>query len=161
MKGYIVILSIAVALVIILHSYGCTKQQDISGYGITLKKESTPEEVAELLISGLDHEDEELLKKLVAVKYAKEDIDSIFRKRLRKSDVTYDQAAGFAVDGWIMTYTFCSKGETRIISTTIDGDKATVIASGRYRSTGESNRIRIDLRREEGWWKVQHGINIL
>jgi len=137
------------------------RAEEVSGYGITLREESPPQEVARLLITGLDNRNEELLKKLVAVKYAREEIDRIFSKHGRKSNTTDEQAAVFAVDGWIMTYSFFINGQTGITSTTVDGDNAAVIATGKNRATGKSRKIKINLRREGGWWKAEHGINTM
>jgi hypothetical protein len=134
---------------------------EISAYGIRLEKDSGPEDVSALLIKGLDNKDEELLKKLAAVEFAKAEIDGIFRKYGKKSDVTSEQAAEFAVSGWLLTYAFLKEGKTAIIQTEIEGGNAEVICSAENSATGEPRKLKIELLKENGWWKVKHGINTL
>ncbi len=138
-----------------------TLPEEISAYGIKITKDSTSQEVARLLIAGLDNRDEVLLKKLAAVEYVKREVDDIFGRHTGKSETTFEQAAGFAVDRWITTYAIFRKGQTYVSSTNVSGDTATVIATGSNKSTGEIMKISIPMRKEKGWWKVEHGVNSL
>jgi hypothetical protein len=137
---------------------GITQPEEISGYGITLTRESTPEEVAQLLIKGLDNKDTGLLKQLVAVKYETEAVDAIYSKYGKKSSVTPEKAAGLAVAGWQATYAFFKAGQTTITKTEVQGDTATVYATAKGVTNLENRYIRINLVREDNWWKATAGI---
>ena len=132
--------------------------EEISGYGITLTKDSSPEEVAALLIKGLDNEDTILLKQLVAVKHEKKEMSAIYERYGKESPVTLESAANLAVKGWQMTYSFLAKGQTSITKTDIHGDTATVHAMAKGHVNFEDRYIRIKLIKEDGWWKVAAGI---
>ncbi|MEO0131262.1 MAG: hypothetical protein ABIK76_06190, partial [candidate division WOR-3 bacterium] len=96
------------------------KIEKIFAYGITLTKESSPKEVANLLIKGLDNEDEELLKKLVAVDYETKEIEKIFKNQGKKAKINKEEVADLTVSGWLLTYTFFQKGKTRVIEEEIE-----------------------------------------
>ena len=133
---------------------------EISGYGVTLMETAAPAEVVKLFITALEHRDVELLKKLTAVEYAQEDIGRIFRRHGIKPGVSREQAAGFAVSGWLSIYAYFVEGRTVVGAATVEGETATVVATGLNRATGKEWVIRVGLLREDGWWKVKHGVNL-
>ncbi len=133
------------------------KIEKIFAYGITLTKESSPKEVANLLIKGLDNEDEELLKKLVAVDYETKEIEKIFKNQGKKAKINKEEVADLTVSGWLLTYTFFEKGKTRVIEEEIEGDFAYVYASG-IKPNGKERTIEIRMVKEEGFWKIQAGL---
>ncbi len=141
---------------------GCKKTTrmpaEITQYGMTVTADSRPEEIARMLIAGLDNRDSELLGKLVAVQDARDEMVKILRRYRRSDKVTDEDAIKLTVAGWAATYSFYRPGDTGIVSETVDGDRATVIAAGRGKSTGESRTMTIELIREDGWWKVMTGI---
>ncbi|MCM8784993.1 MAG: hypothetical protein NC827_09510 [Candidatus Omnitrophica bacterium] len=133
--------------------------EKISGYGITVTKDSSPAKIAELMIKGLDNEDIELLKQLVAVKHEKKEVDAIFAKYGKKSTVIPDEIANTVVAGWLLTYSFFAKGKTIITKTDIQGDRAIVYATAKGRVNLEDRHIRINFIKEDGWWKATAGIH--
>jgi hypothetical protein len=137
---------------------GYTQPEEISAYGTTLTKESPPEQVAELLIKGLDNKDTELLKKLVAVRHEMEAVEAIYSKYGKKSNISPDKSAALAVAGWQATYSFFKEGQTTITKTEIDGDTAAVYATAKGGTNMENRYIRINMVKEDGWWKATAGI---
>ncbi len=128
-------------------------------YDTGLTPESTPSEVVELAIKGLDEGNKELLLALVAAKDAAKGMDEIYRKYGKESPISSEATAGMAVAGWGMTYSFFRKGATEIVEEQINGDKAAVRARGVYDKTGKPGMLRFDLIREDGLWKIKAGLH--
>ena len=126
-------------------------------YPEELSAQSTPEEVATLLLKALDEEDQQTLLGLVAVQAEAEAVDAIYRKYGRKSDAKPEAVAAMAAAGWAASYAFLEKGATKVESSSVEGDSAAVIASGK-RLAGASSSLKIKLIREEGLWKVRAGL---
>jgi len=133
------------------------KTEKISAYGISLTRESSPKEVANLLIKGLDNDDKNILSKLVAVKYEMKEIEKIFHKYGKKANVTPEKTATITVLGWMATYAFFEKGQTTITEEKIEGDKSYVYAIGQ-KPNGAKRTLEIRMIREDGWWKIQAGL---
>lgn len=144
------------------------EEEDISRpitYQTGLSPESTPTEVANLLIKGLDEENEELLAALAAGKEEARAIEDIFRKhglspgKSRGEEARAAAAARLAASGWRATYVFFKKGETRVTGEEIRAEEATVYAEGKKKATLEPGTIIISLIREDGIWKVRAGLH--
>lgn len=135
--------------------------QEISGYGITITKASTPQDVARLLIQGVDNKDEALLAKLVAVKDGKKKTEEIFAKYGRREKWPYDAVAKTAASGWQATYSFYDKFKTRIIEEKIEGELAFVKAAGINRVSQQERKFEIRLIKEDNLWRVRMGIQPL
>jgi hypothetical protein len=153
---------IIVVVIAGLSVFACKKTQrmprEITQYGMTVTADSRPEEIVRMLIAGLDNRDSELLGKLVAVQDARDEMEKILRRYRRREKITDEDAIKLTVAGWAATYSFYRPGDTGIVSETIEDDRATVIAAGRGKSTGEQRTMTIELIREDGWWKVMSGI---
>jgi len=135
-----------------------SQPEKVSAYGITLIRESSPREVANLLIKGLDNDDKNILSKLVAVKYGAEEVEKIFRKYGKKSNISPEKSTALAVSGWMATYAFFEQGQTAITGDKTEGDKAYVYATGRNQTSGANQNLEIRMVREDGWWKIQPGL---
>ncbi len=158
---------ITIALSLLLITTGCRSEEKIvpkseaekiSAYGITLTRESSPREVAHLLVKGLDNEDRELLSKLVAVKHEMEEVKNLFREYGRAYKGSPEKVAASVAAGWMATYLFFQSGQTAVTDERIEGDKASVYATGR-KLNGEIRTLEIRMIREDGWWKVQAGLH--
>lgn len=131
--------------------------QASAAYPAGLSSSSTPTEVAQVLIKGLDEEDEGTLLGLVAAKAVAKDIEAIFAKHGRKSKGASKEAAGLAVAGWQATYAFYESGQTTVTREELTGETATVFAAGKA-PDGSSKTLKINLVREDGVWKVKAGL---
>jgi hypothetical protein len=132
--------------------------KEITGYGLIVTRESRPEEIAALLIAGLDNQDKELLGKLVAVDDAVNEMKKIYQKHPRKTPPSEENAVRMTVTGWQMTYSFFRPEETVVLSETTDENRATVTLSGRNKTTGQTRQISVNFLREKGWWKIRPGL---
>ena len=164
----------AISLVLVISGCGGNADDDESGsdgtsegqssnllkYPSDLSGDSSPEEVAAVLIRALDEKDKETLLGLVAAKAGARKIDAIFRKHNRARRTKPEKAAGLAVMGWSATYAFFQKGQTKVDHQVIEGNNATVFANGK-RPDGKPAMIKIRLLREDGLWKVRTGIQSL
>ena len=139
---------------------GQTQLSTASQYPAALSAESTPKEVAQVLIQALEENDRATLLGLVAVKSAVADIDAIFRKYGRRSPIDQKNAVALAVQGWAATYHFFKVGETDVMEETVEGDTAVVYANGKALDAS-SRRLEISLVREDGLWKVRAGLHSL
>ncbi|MGB9824186.1 MAG: hypothetical protein ACPLN0_07060 [Candidatus Hydrothermia bacterium] len=127
----------------------------ITGYGLTLNRESPPEDVAKFLIMALDHADVGLLCKLVAVEHESEELKKILRVREGSVSFKAEDVESLVVAGWMATYAFFEKGQTFVTEVkTIDGE-CIVMARG-IKPTGEKT-MEIRMVKENGWWKVMGG----
>jgi len=126
----------------------------IAGYGIVLTKESPPQDVARLLIQALENDNEELLAKLVAVKYEARALTTTRRQlaALGKK-LTPEKIAVMTAAGWCGTYLSFTPGRTRITDETICGDTAYVNIIA-INLQGEERPIAIKMVREDGRWKI-------
>ncbi len=128
-------------------------------YDTGLTPESTPREVVELAIKGLDEDNGKLLFALVAAKDAAKGVDEIFRKHGKESPISSENTTRRAVSGWKATYVFFRKGATEVVEEQVTGDKAVVRARGVYDETDEPGMLRFDLIREDGLWKIKTGLH--
>ncbi|NIM06474.1 MAG: hypothetical protein GTO55_08685 [Armatimonadetes bacterium] len=135
------------------------KQGSELAYPSSLSAASTPSEVAEVLIKGLDEGDTALLMRLVAIKAEREAIDAIYRQYGRHSEFDAEKTARLAAAGWGATYAFFEAGATVITEEEVTGDTATVYAQGMNATSGQPQTLIIRLLREEGLWKVRAGIH--
>jgi len=135
-------------------------EEKIAAYGLTLTTESSPIEVAKLLVKGLDNEDKGLLTKLVAVKYEMKEMEKIFHKYGRKSNLTPEKVAIVVSSGWLATYLSFQSGKTILVKEKIEGNNAIVYATG-INLKGEKQILEIKMVREDNWWKVQSGLKVI
>lgn len=127
-------------------------------YPSSLSANSSPSEVAGVLIAALEADDDATLIGLVAVEDAKKNVDAIFNKYGKKSNANPADVAAMTAAGWGASYAFFKPGQTTVARETIDGDTAVVIADGFIRR-GDARELRINMIREEGVWKVRAGLN--
>jgi hypothetical protein len=130
----------------------------LPSYPPGLSADSSPRQVAEVLIQALDEKDGQTLLGLVAIEHGGSEIDAIYQKYGRESDRTPEQIAGLTVSGWSATYAWFQKGATRVTGEQISGDTATVEAQGINPNTGRPRLLQIDLVQENGLWKVKPGL---
>jgi len=117
-------------------------------YPASLSKDSTPTDVAKLLVKALEEKDRRTLQGLVAVKAAGKDMERIGK--------TYSPAkvAALVAIGCGSTYAFFKKGETEITGEEIGGDTATVRARGKNKEDKPMGLV-LPMVREDGVWKVK------
>lgn len=127
-------------------------------YPASLSANSTPSQVAEVLIQGLDAGDQQLLAGLVAAKHEAEAQDEIYRKHGREHETSPADAARSLAAGWGMTYAWFEPGSTVVVSERITGDTAVVQAQGRNPTTGRPRELTIQMVREDGVWKAVGGL---
>jgi len=127
----------------------------ISAYELTISAESSPQEVAQMLIKALDNKDGELLITLCAVKEATEEVNRIGRGRLT---FTPAKAAKLAAVGWLATYFFYEPGQTEVVDEDVQDGTAVVHAMGRHPETKKGRKLEIRFKREDEWWKVLPGL---
>lgn len=134
---------------------GPTNQPDtISAFGIILTEESPPRDVARLLIQALDNDDEQILTKLVAVKYEAQAIARI-RQQLAAlgKKLTPEKIAVITAAGWRGTYLSFTPGRTRITGEIILGETAYVnIIATTIQGKEQPNAIKMV--REDNRWKI-------
>ena len=133
-------------------------EASLPSYPATLSADSSPSQVAEVLIQALDAKDGQTLLALVAIEHGAGDIDAIYQKYGRESDRAPEQVAGLAASGWGATYAWFQKGATLVTGERISGDTATVEAQGINPNTGRPRLLQIQLVRENGLWKVKPGL---
>ena len=130
----------------------------LPAYPAGLSAESSPQEVAEVLINALDEEDSQVLLGLVAITHAVGEVDAIYRKYGRESDTSPAAVARLAASGWAATYAWFQPGATRVTGERVAGDTAIVDAQGVNSSTGTRRLLQIEMVREDGLWKVKPGL---
>ena len=130
----------------------------VPSYPAGLSADSSPQEVAEVLISALDAGDGEALLGLVAIKHGISEIDAIYRQYGRESDMEPLEVARLAASGWGTSYAWFEAGATRVTGEWVTGDTATVEAEGVNPTTGRPRRLQIEMVREDGVWKVTSGL---
>jgi len=126
-------------------------------YPSQLSRESSPEDVARVLIRALEEEDKETLAGLVAVKAEMAAVEAIYRRHGLRADTDPRSVAALAASGWSLTYAFMRPGETTVDHASVEGDSAVVVARA-TRADGAPCTLRIRLVREDGLWKVSGGI---
>ena len=126
-------------------------------YPAALSAASLPKDVAAVLIQALDADDHDTLLGLVAVKAASQDVNAIYEKHGRKSNLTPDKVARLAANGWRLTYNFFEQGQTFVAREMVAGEEATVFADGKA-PNGVPKTMKIELVREDGLWKVKPGL---
>ena len=132
-------------------------------YPAGLSAESSPSDVAGVLIEALDAKDKGTLLGLAAAKDAAKEVEAIFRKHGRSSEKSGKlgklgkNAAAMVVMGWGATYKFCQAGKTTVKAESIQGNTAVVTAAAAA-PDGKPKTIKIKLMREDGVWKVRAGI---
>jgi predicted transcriptional regulator len=137
------------------------EQPEISlKYPSNLSAESTPKEVAGVLIRALDEDDEATLLGLVAAKAEAESVNEIYRKHGRNADTRPETAARLVALGWRATYVFFQEGKTEVVREVVTGDTADVFAGGKA-PDGKERTLKIRLLREDGLWKVRAGLQSL
>ena len=128
-----------------------------AAYPSGLSADSSPGDVARVLINALEAGDRRTLLGLVALEVATEEVAAIFKGRASKMGFDQDDVPALTVMGWSATYAFFEKGATEVTRETVTGDTATVLATGTVRS-GDSQTLIISLVREEEVWKVKPGL---
>ena len=134
------------------------EDEAIPPYPAGLSSQSSPSQVAEVLIQALDGGNDEVLRGLVAVKHEIAAVDGIYSKYGRDHDTPPAEAIGLTVAGWNMSYAWYQPGATRVSWEQIDGDNAVVGAQGVNPQTGRARELTIKLVREDGVWKVAAGL---
>ena len=129
-------------------------------YPSGLSAESSPTEVAQVLIQALDADDNGTLLGLVAVNHEMAAVDAIHRKHGRRSRLKPESVSAMTAAGWRATYAFFQENETRIERETVKGDTAEVFAAGKT-PVGKARTLKINLLREGGLWKVRAGLESL
>jgi len=159
--------SVLAAAAVAAAAAGCGGGDDEDGapkavidYPEELSAESTPTEVAEVLIRALDAGDNKIMGGLVAAKAEAEAVNAIFRKHGRRGNTRPEAAAALAVSGWRLSYATFRKWETEVAREVVEDDKATVFAKGTLR-VGQPQRLKIRMLREDGCWKVRAGLQAL
>ncbi len=133
-------------------------EASLPSYPPGLSAQSSPRQVAEVLIAALDENDGRALLGLVAIEHGAGEIDAIYQKYGRESEQTPEQVARLTASGWGATYAWFQKGATRVTGERISGDTATVEAQGVNPNTGRPRLLQIDMVREDGLWKVKPGL---
>jgi hypothetical protein len=129
----------------------------LPAYPESLSAESTPTEVATVLITALDAGNNQTLLGLVAIDKGMAEMGAIYRKHGRKSPLTPAKVAVFTVTGWRASHKFVKKNETQVDRESISGETATVFAKATS-PVGKPCTLQITLVREAGLWKVAPGI---
>jgi len=132
----------------------------LAPYPAGLSAESSPTDVATVLIAALDSEDKATLLGLVAVEHEVEAVDAIYRRHGRASRLKPENVAAMTAAGWQATYAFFKKNETKVERETVTGDKAEVFAAGKS-PLDKPCGLKIKLVREGGVWKVRAGLESL
>ena len=132
--------------------------EGVPPYPAELSGSSSPREVAQVLIRGLDQDDKQLLLSLAATKAGKEEVEKIFAKYGKRAEIDPRQAASLAVSGWQLSYAMYREGATQVTDATVEGDTALVEAVGTNTSTGKPRYLTIKMVREDGVWKVAAGL---
>ncbi len=132
----------------------------LAPYPASLSAESSPKEVAQVLIQALDADDKQTLLGLVAVEHEMAAVDAIYRKHGRRSNHKPESVAAMTVAGWQATHLFFEENETQVERETIKGDAAVVFARGKT-PVGKPQMLKITLLREDGLWKVRAGLESL
>lgn len=134
------------------------ESQALPPYPSALSAQSSPSQVAEVLIQALDEGNDQVLLGLVAVKHEIEAIDSIYRKHGKEHETTPADGAALAVSGWKTSYTWYQPGATYVTGERTDGDTAGVWAQGINPTTGRARELTISMVWEDGVWKVAAGL---
>jgi len=166
----------ALVCVLVIAGLSCSKKSDSEGgasgagkegkaavslkYPSNLSAESTPKEVAGVLVRALDEDDGATLVGLVAAKAEAEAVNAIYRKHGREGATSPESAARLAAAGWMATYAFFQEGETEVVREVVTGDTAEVFAAGKA-PDGKDRTLKIKLLREDGLWKVGAGLQSL
>ena len=137
-----------------------TTDSQIAPYPADLSPESTPEEVVQRLIRALEGEDKQTLLGLVAVEAEMKAVDDIYRRYGRRSPQKPAQVAALTAAGWGASYVFLQPGQSKVEESEVQGERASVFVAG-IRRDGEDTRLKVDLLREDGVWKVRAGLKAL
>jgi hypothetical protein len=127
-------------------------------YPSALSAQSSPTQVAQVLIQALDEGNDQVLLGLVAVKHDVEAIDSIYRKHGKEHETAPADAAALTVSGWKTSYAWYQPGATYVAEETIEGNTAAVWAQGANPTTGRPRELTISMVWEDGVWKVAAGL---
>jgi len=127
-------------------------------YPATLSAQSSPSQVAAVLIQALDEANDPVLLGLVAVKHEVEAMDGIYRSHGKQHETSPPAAAALTVSGWKLSYAWYQPGATYVTRERIDGDTAVVSAQGLNPTTGRARELTIDMVWEDGVWKVAAGL---
>ena len=130
----------------------------LAPYPSSLSTQSSPSQVAEVLIQALDAGDDQVLQGLVAVQREAEAIDRIYGKYGKKHATTPADAAALAASGWKASYAWFAPGTTYVVRENINGDTAWVKAQGVNPTTRKARELVISMVQEEGVWKVAAGL---
>lgn len=133
---------------------GIGAARTVSAYGMTVTSKSSPMQVAELFVAGLDRRDENLVRQLIAAKAEEKKLADIMGRRAR---VSAKDAMDVAAAGWIASYSYFEPNVSRVVSQSIHGNEATVEVTGVYGSAREPRTIEIHMVREDGLWRVVGG----
>jgi hypothetical protein len=130
----------------------------VAPYPFGLSAQSSPTQVAQVLIRALDEDNERVLEGLVAVKHEIEAIDAIYRKHGKAHETSTASAAAMTVSGWKTSYAWYEPGATHVRSERVGGETATVEAEGLNSTTGRRRELTITMVKEDGVWKVAAGL---
>lgn len=132
--------------------------EPVPPYPATLSAQSSPSQVAAVLIQALDEGNNPVLLGLVAVKHEVEAIDGIYKSHGKQHETSPSAAAALTVSGWKLSYSWYQPGATYVTRERIDGDTAVVSAQGLNPTTGRARQLRISMVWEDGVWKVAAGL---
>ena len=133
-------------------------EEAVPPYPASLSAQSSPSQVAAVLIQGLDQGNDAVLQGLVAVKREIQAIDGIYRKHGKEHETPASDAARLTVSGWKASYAWYQPGATHVTREVVKGDTATVWAQGLNPNTGRARELTINMVWEDGVWKVAAGL---
>ncbi len=145
-------------ILIILSCGKKTKYDSFEAYGVKIDRDTEPVKIAEVMIKALEEENQDVLKKIVAVNTERKAIIEIFKKYYQKPRKIEDEnIRKIVVSGWLLTYSFFKKGNTFITGDKVGEDSAFVYASG-IKLNGSRSSFEIRFVKEDGYWKALGGI---
>jgi len=121
-------------------------------YPASLSTDSTPSEVANVLIKALDEKDTKTLQGLVAVRTAGKELKAIDRRPGKEYGPA--KVAALVAAGCRATYAFFKKGETEVTGADITDEIATVRARGKNKEDKPMGLV-LPMVREDGLWKIK------
>lgn len=148
---------VSLAATLIVWGCGAADRHPGAAYPSELSPESTPKDVAQVLIQALEDNDKDTLLGLVALTAGREEFDIIYQRYGRENPMTPEEIGQLIAAGWGATHDFMQPGSTQVVEEEISRDKATVTAEARGRND-EPRLLKISLVREDGVWKILPGL---
>jgi pyruvate/2-oxoglutarate/acetoin dehydrogenase E1 component len=124
--------------------------------GVAITRDSSPEDVAKLLIAAIEKSDTAVLAQLVASQHVRSDTQRITQGRKQFAKVV-DNGDALAIVGWRAKFSFLKSGSAKVASHSIDGERATVLLEA-VNKQDEPVSLEVNLVREADLWKVMPGI---